>query len=239
VKCSICMATYNKPQELAKTLYTICSQEPTFEFEVIVVDDGSPEQYTKEICEMLPVKYIRIDREPLYRNPSVARNLAYKHAQGEVIICQSDDVYHDKDSIQRLVDELEFGWFVIATVWNVDESGKVVEPAPFGPRFKQLTGPLMPRPLFFLGSVFRKDLYAVGGNDEEFTRPGREDVWFADCLINNLGLSPKYSTVRGFHQNHPRPPLHSDYSASKKLYHKKRNEALKSGVWQASLSALR
>jgi len=233
------MSTYNKPQELAKTLYTICSQEPSFEYEVIVVDDGSPEQYTREICEMLPVKYVRIDREPVYRNPSVARNLAYKHATtGEVIICQSDDVYHDRDSIQRLVDELEIGGFVIATVWNVDESGKVVTPTPFDKRFRQLTGPLMPRPLFFLGSVFSSDLYAVGGNDEEFTRPGREDVWFADCLINGQRLTPKYSTVRGFHQHHQRPPLSADYAASKKLYQRKRNEALKSGVWQASKSVL-
>jgi len=238
LRCSICIATYSKPKALAKTLDTIFVQQPGFEFEVIVVDDGSPEHYTGEVCATFPVKYTRIEREPLYRNPSVARNLAYKQAQGEVIICQSDDVYHDYNSIQGLVDDLEFGTFVIATVWNVNDSGKAVPPAPFSSRFSQLTGPQTPRPLFFLGCLFRKDLYAVGGNDEEFTRPGREDVWFADCLINGLGLSPKYSDVRGFHQDHLRPPLASDYSLSKKLYHQKRTEALKSGVWRASKSAL-
>ncbi len=238
MRCSICIATFNRPQSLSKTLVSIFNQSPNFDYEVIVVDDGSPNGDTGKLCLAYPLKYSFIDREPVYRNPSVARNLAYKQATGEVIICQSDDVYHSPGAIQRLVDELHYGEFVIATVVNVNERGQAVAPNPWGPRYKEFTSPRMPRPLFFLGSLFREDLYAVGGNDEEFTRPGRDDVWFADCLINGRGLLPRYSTVVGYHQDHTRPALTSHYTASKNLYKIKRDQAQKNGLWRAKRSCL-
>lgn len=238
MKCSICIATYDRAAILKKTLDSIFAQQPLFTFEVIVVDDGSPSGDTGKLCLSYPVKYSFIERNNGYRNPSIARNLAYKQAVGEVIICQSDDTYHSDGAIQRLVEELEPKTFVIATVYNVNGNGQAVAPNPWGPRFKQFTGPQMPRPLFFLGCLFREDLYAVGGNDEEFTRPGREDVWFADCLINGLGLQPKYSRVIGYHQDHPRPALTSHYAASKELYRIKCDQALKTGQWRAARSCL-
>jgi glycosyltransferase involved in cell wall biosynthesis len=201
-----------------------------FEYEVIVVDDGSSTRETVKVCEQYPIHYCRIEREPVYRNPSVARNVAYRKAVGEVIICQSDDVYHSPDAIRRLTEELQPGEFLIATVWNVNERGIAVRPKPFAERFKQLTGRQMPRPLFFLGSLWRSDLYAIGGNDEEFTKPGREDVWFAECLIHGLHLTPRYSDVEGYHQDHSRPSLTRHYEESKMLYQRKRA----SGLWQAS-----
>ena len=60
-------------------------------------------------------------------------------------------------------------------------------------------------PLFFLGSLWRSDLYKVGGNDEDFVYCS-EDSWFADCLMKGLGLRPVYlGSLIGNHQDHPRP----------------------------------
>jgi hypothetical protein len=65
-------------------------------------------------------------------------------------------------------------------------------------------------------------MYAVGGCDEEFTEPGREDVWLGDCLMNGLGLRPVYGSMVGYHQDHPRPAdLPTSYRDSMELYKEK------------------
>lgn len=94
------------------------------------------------------------------------------------------------------------------------------------PGLMQFTGPRNRRPLLFLGAVWRKDVYAVGGNDEEFTDPGWEDNWFAECLMRGRGLNPRYVSAEGFHLNHSRDSI--DFSRSKALYQAK----MRTGVFQ-------
>ncbi len=99
-----------------------------------------------------------------------------------------------------------------------------------------LTGNQWKRPLFFLGSLWRKDLYAVGGNDEDFVEPGYDDDWFGDCLIKGLGLKPQFlDHVVGLHLDHPRPAnIDQRMGISKKVYYQKRTAALDgTGFWEA------
>lgn len=227
---SICIATYNKAALLQKTLHSIFMQ--LGDYEVIVVDDGSVD-YTNLVCREYPVNYIRIDRPPKYRNPAVARNVAYRAAKGDIIIAQSDDVMHvSRNCIAALASTLKEGHFVIANVLNVAPNGKIMA---------YYTGPRNQRPLFFLGSLYRKDLYAVGGNDEEFVFPGREDVWFAKCLMQGLHLTPLYpTTIVGHHQNHNRILPRDQLYRSHNLFSQKHKLALKglapwtaaSGPWE-------
>lgn len=205
MKCSICIATYNKASWLNATLKSIVSQQPDFSWEIVVVDDGSTDS-TKEVCRSFPkVDYVRIETDLSYRNPAVARNVAYRKATGDVLICQSDEVVHaSDDTIERLVISLEPGTFSIATVWNTDKELQV-KSLEGHPKIKQLTGPQLKRPFFFLGALLRSDLYAAGGNDELYSDPGREDQAFGDSLMHGLNLSPRYVDIRGYHVEHPRP----------------------------------
>jgi glycosyltransferase involved in cell wall biosynthesis len=227
---SVCMATFNRPQVLRKTLESIAVQELPLHTEVIVVDDGSKcWQENETVCREFGYTYKLVVREPVYRNPAVARNLAYKLAKGEIVVAQSDDVLHGNQAVRGLSQSLKEGEFVLATVWNVNQHRRIVGLTGW-PHIKQLAGPLNRRPLFFLGALRRRDLYAIGGCDEEFTMPGREDVWFADCLIRGLRLTPCYSSVVGFHQNHARPEsLSEQYRAMSQLYCTKLDQA-KSGL---------
>jgi len=207
-KVSICIATYDKPLALRKTLDSIVSQDPEFTWELIVVDDGSPTDETTKVCEDFPkVQYHRIDRAPGYRNPAKARNVAYRMAKGEIIIAQSDDVVHrSPNCITALVNAITPGAFVIATVINTKDGCVYSDPKSggYGDQLKIYTSPSRQRPLFFLGALYRRDLYAVGGNDEEFEAPSGEDRWFGLCLMNGLGLTPIYSSrILGHHQAHP------------------------------------
>ncbi|NLX97356.1 MAG: glycosyltransferase family 2 protein [Rhodopirellula sp.] len=214
---SIVIASRNHAQLLHRTLASIRRQQTSFAFEVIVVDDGSTDE-TAVVCRRFAVDYCRLENER-YRNPSLARNVGYRRARGDVIVAQSDDVMHSSpNNVQRLVRDLAPGGeFLIATVYDrkpADDAG-------------QYTGLENRRPLFFLGSLRRRDLYAVGGNDEEFTEPGYEDDWFADCLIHGLGLAPRYHPeIVAWHQPHPRPhDLAKIVQPSRLLYARKRQAA--------------
>jgi hypothetical protein len=229
LEASICMSTYNKPDLLKKTLESIYAQDPPFEFEVIVVDDGSPDSRNKDVCSQFPVIYYRIEREPGFRNPCIARNTAYKMARADVIIAQSDEVIHkSKDCIERLVYDLKPGTILFAHVFSLAKDGST-EGAYIGPERRA--------PYFFLGSVFREDLYAVGGNDEDFIIcPAWEDTWLGECLTKGRGLTPIYSTnFVGHHQWHERHSTPKDELPSRNLYCKKFTDAMKGvGPWTAA-----
>jgi glycosyltransferase involved in cell wall biosynthesis len=244
MQASICLSTYSKPKYLKRVLESIARQKPPFDYEVIVVDDGSPDFETESVCikaEVQNLRYYRINREPTYRNPAAARNLAYDQSNGEILILQSDDVVHIGEAITGLVDLVRDENFVIATVYNVDFDTN--QPVYYLGKWFQLTGPRMnrkhspnpTRPLFFLGSIYREHVIAIGGCDEDFVDPGREDVWFADCLINGLGLAPHFTAkVVGHHLDHERPEnLKSRMRSSSSLYNEKAKEAWRTGAWRA------
>jgi len=227
VKCSVVMASKDRAGMLARTLQSIRSQNVSFEYEVIVVDDGSKDD-TEKACKQFDVRYFRLEN-PIYRNPSVARNVGYRAAVGDIIIAQSDDVMHHTSTAIEQLCELKEGEFCIAQVYYYDPMRKR--------QLQRLVGSKYPRPFFFLGSLWRSDLYAVGGNDEDFTSPGYDDDWFADCLIRGLGLKCRFEdSIVGYHQIHPRlANLKELVEPSKRLYAQKVAEGKfisSGGAWE-------
>jgi len=226
---SICMATKDKAEYLDRTLETIRAQKVPFDYEIVIADDGSTDN-TKQVCEKWGVeKYTRLINSE-YRNPAAARNVSYKKAEGKIIICQSDDVLHSsEDVIATLSGQLRQKEFIIATVYNWDNKAQR--------RLMLYTGAEWKRNLFFLGSLWRDDLYAVGGNDEDFVAPGYDDNWFGDCLTKGLKLKARFrSDVIGYHQDHPRSAnLKALMKPSKVLYARKTLLARQGKIpWQAS-----
>ena len=223
---SICIAAHDKPYHLICTLESIYKQSPKSTFEVIVADDRSENNDIHKVCSRYPVRHIRIDGPPGFRNASKARNVAYLAARGRIIIAQSDETMHvSNNCIDELVNALKPETFVIAKVFNTDLSGRLVPSGHDNVSAGDetvFTGPAYPKPYFFLGSLYREDLYDVGGNDEEFVTPGSEDRWFADCLIHGLGLKPIFSdTIVGYHISHPRIMSAEVAEPSHQLYLKK------------------
>lgn len=241
IKASICMATFNRdPRVLYKVLKSIFIQKPPFKFEVIVCDDGSATGDARNVCQQFPVKYHRIDRAPVRRNPCVARNVAYRAALGDVIIAQSDDVMHvSPNSIGTLVAELAIHptSFIIASVFGCGPNG-----SPWSvytgywnlPKWK--VGQRRLLPYFFLGALRKVDLYAIGGNDEEFVNiSGYEDQWFSDCLMQGLKLTPVYTaSVIGHHLYHPSYDTKAKESIAKIFYARKKEAAVSTGTWKSA-----
>lgn len=215
MKVSVCIAAHHKLDTLRAVLKSIWRQSPPFTFEVIVADDsGEACKDRRPWLHHLATQYIPLPNTG-YRNPSAARNVAYREATGEIVICQSDDVVHQGEAMSELVGALSPGHFVIADVRNTTTTGQ-----PVASPLYHLTGPQNPRPFFFLGALYRKDLFAVGGNDEDFVEPGYDDNRFADSLMRGLGLRPIFtSKAVGHHIAHDRPAdLWERQAISQRLY---------------------
>lgn len=118
MKLSVLITTYNLEKYIDETLQSVMNQETNFEFEVLVGDDGSSDHTVERIQaweENYPNKihhfvmsrdlhktYNRIERA------SKNRINLLSHANGEYLIfLDGDDVYIDKQKLQKQVDILD------------------------------------------------------------------------------------------------------------------------------------
>lgn len=89
---SVIIPCYNYGKYIEQAIQSILEQSYK-NWEIIVVDDGSDDEYTIEKLEELKKKYavIKIDRS----GPAVARNVGIEAAKGKFILpLDSDDTIH-------------------------------------------------------------------------------------------------------------------------------------------------
>lgn len=104
---SIIIPTYNRPEQLRQCLESICRLDyPKSRFEVIVVDDGSPEGLdvvVKAFAERLEIRYVRQPNA----GPAAARNTGAAHARGRYLAFTDDDCQPAGDWLSILQAALE------------------------------------------------------------------------------------------------------------------------------------
>lgn len=120
---SIIIPTYDRKDFLKLTLESILSQ--TYQnFEVIVIDDGTPNDDTDLLCQKFDkVIYIKI---PNSGGPATPRNVGIRRAKGKYIAFVDDDDLWFSHKLQKQVDVLEnnseFG-LVHSCCLVIDEKG--------------------------------------------------------------------------------------------------------------------
>jgi len=103
-KVSIIIPTYKRAHYLKKILDNIHKQTFT-DFEIIVVDDGTPGDENEQICSKYPnVIYKKI---PNSGGPMIPRNTGFKIAKGEYIALVDDDDLWIEEKLERQVKILD------------------------------------------------------------------------------------------------------------------------------------
>jgi glucosyl-dolichyl phosphate glucuronosyltransferase len=98
MKFSVIIATYNRAEELVKTLESLKNLESSGPWEVIIVDNNSSDNTREVVTERIesfpvPLHYL-LEKE---QGRSAALNAGIKKAQGEILAITDDDVRVDAD----------------------------------------------------------------------------------------------------------------------------------------------
>lgn len=181
---SVIIPTYNRPNYLKLTLDSVVNQTYT-NIEIIVVDDGSPNEDSLKVCEKYKtVTYIKIDNSG---GPARPRNIGIKKAKGKYIaILDDDDLWIEtkiEQQVKTLEDHKDYG-LVHGYCQIIDAKGKVTDEIigkPGSPDVKHgdVSLKMIGNWTLMTSSVlFNKEIIDVVGLFNEEMPPASEDVEF-------------------------------------------------------------
>jgi glycosyltransferase involved in cell wall biosynthesis len=108
MKYSIVIATYNRARDLRGTLESLATLQPDGPWEVIVVDNNSPDE-TRQVVEQaagtFPVELRYLFEREQGRSPAL--NTGIRAARGEIIVTTDDDVRVPADWLDRAAQGLD------------------------------------------------------------------------------------------------------------------------------------
>lgn len=102
---SVIIPTYNRPQKLSECLSALSEMDYP-NFEVVIVDDGSPINLDEIISiwrQKLTINLLKQTNQ----GPSTARNLGVNHAKGKFLAFTDDDCIPAKNWLKQFAQQLE------------------------------------------------------------------------------------------------------------------------------------
>lgn len=202
-KVSVIIPVYNYGRFLREAMESVFVQETSFNFEVIVVDDGSTDNsaYT---AERAFGDYPDIDGQLIVQENAgvaAARNFGIQRSHGQYIVClDADDRLGDRGFLQILSDALDADrslGIAFTSLTLMDEAGKIgnVPSWPSGYDFDQQAQGRNQVPTC---CMFRREAWErAGGYRAAYTPAEDAALWLS---IGALGFKAKHVTEAGmFH----------------------------------------
>ncbi len=176
-KISVVIPTYNEQNVIGECVKSL-SRQTHRDFEIIIVDDGSTDN-TLAIAREIDFDAHKVTiLEQKHKGPGAARNLAAKHAKGDILVFVDADMTFDKNFLKMLIKPITSGsakgtfskyeyvanWDnVWARCWNINEGWK--------PRRRHPKNYPDHHPVF--RAIIKDEFLRVGG----FTPGGYNDDW--------------------------------------------------------------
>ena len=184
---SVVIPVYNKPLEQVKRAIDSCLTQTLKPKQIIVVNDGSPDDYSQVEAMGAQVRYIRQNNQGV----AVARNTGISEAGSKYITCLDADDWLDPAFLEVCVKELESNRnlgiaYTGLRTHHSDGSNTISQwPGQFNPD-KQLSYPKQNQ--IPTACVFRREAWARAGGYKSRYCPmgaGSEDaaLWSAICSI--------------------------------------------------------
>jgi glycosyltransferase involved in cell wall biosynthesis len=241
---SLIVTTYNRPDALRLVLKSALAQYHLPD-EIIIADDGSKETTYKTIEALAiqsPVPLLHVWQQDKGFRAAMIRNRAIAAATGDYIVMIDGDMVLHPYFISDHLDAAETGTFIQggrvlltpeATEHAIKQERIIFSPFSSGIKNRKnaLHYPLLCR--YFCQpnhsmhgiktcnfALFRSDIHAVNGFDNDFVGWGREDSEFAARLFN-AGLTRKnlkFAAI-AYHLYHPESPRNSLPENDRRLQH--------------------
>ena len=125
-KISVVAPIYNEEKnipELCKQLHLVLSNLP-YEFEIILVNDGSADLSHQKIHEMVLI-YPEVKGIDLAGNygQTIALRAGFELAKGDVVIAMDSDLQHDPSDIVRFMKKMEEGYDLVGGAKQIRPDG--------------------------------------------------------------------------------------------------------------------
>jgi len=182
---TVVVPTHGRPASIVACLEALAAQRFDEPWEVVVVDDGSPEPVAEAIAGRAPGLDVRVVRQP-NAGPAAARNRGVAEALGRFVAFTDDDCRPAPDWLARLVTAARErpGTLVGGTTVNglPDDLFATASQSIVDLVYDHFNA--APDDAYFLASnnclCERERFLAVGGFDGTFPRAGAEDREFCD-----------------------------------------------------------
>lgn len=189
---SVVMPYWNRANLLRETLDSF-EIYGDLEFEVVIVDDGSPEP--PEIAShSFPVKLVSLPQKTDLKNPCLPWNLGVEKAKYDIIVLTHAEIRHEKPVFPFMMEELgNLGpkGYVLASCWGVDQSRWYCYPGYKGPKADMIPDGAG---LNFCAMLNRGFFEEIGGFDEIYRDgAGYEDndfIWSVHKNGGNIVIRP-------------------------------------------------
>ena len=167
---SVLVVTWNRREELAKSLESVVAQTYP-NHELVVVDNASTDGSADLVRERFPRAFL-IRSHKNIGCPS-GRNLGFANCRGKYVYMLDDDGWLELDALERAVErgESDDALGVIMTQIKEVDGDRVVRSRPLG-----LTQPLYVSSFTGCCSMIRRDVFErIGGFPDDFFRQGEEE----------------------------------------------------------------
>lgn len=198
MKASLLITTYKRPHLLKWGLHSLSQQKVDFDWEVIVLNDGLPDE-TEKLCEEakangLPLRYVFTGQRNLdgekWRIPGYAFNIGAKLSEAPVMILTCAEMFHlNENSISNLVYPVLEDPSRLTIPDGKDDTGTFLqmlndndEVASHQIMASYKILPSLNVRLPFVMGLSRKKFVDIGGYDEDFTGIAFDD----DDIVGRL-----------------------------------------------------